>query len=176
MTYPISYRKVLIISVIMFGGLSLAFSFTPGQFDIESMKMGMIIGGGFTLLLQMLVFGQKVEITGGEVIYYPNWIAWIVSTYKKKLILPGIREVRLGLPRKNKEKRTFAAINISSQNEEISFNPDLFDFLTLVALFKELRKNQSIKFDEFSLKLMDRGDDRDSFRRQVFGNFFGRGD
>jgi hypothetical protein len=169
-SYSASRKKVLFISATVLVVLCLVFAFSRGKFEVNGLGLGTIFGFLFALLLIIYGFGQKVELSKKEISYSSNSLALFINKFKKRLQLSEIIEIRLGIPKFNKNNATFAAVNIATTNEEISFNPDLFDNTTLRNLFRELR-NQSpnIKLDDYTLNLIEGKDDR-VFQKMVLGN------
>lgn len=68
--------------------------------------------------------------------------------------------------------RTYSAVNISSKDKEVTFNPDLFNDSTLKGLFLELKLlNPNIVFDKYSSNIMEIGKDGGVFFKSVFTKF-----
>lgn len=171
-SYSSSHKKVFLISAIIFIVMCFIFAFARGSFELNGLGLGAIFGGLFALFPLMYGLGQKFDLTDKEIIYRSNLFALFISKFKKKLLIAEINEIRLGIPKSNINRATFAAINISTSKDEITFNPDLFDNMTLHDLFQELRvRNSGIKFDNYALRLIGQGKDSNVFRKTVFGNF-----
>lgn len=171
-TYSSSPTKVVFISAVIFIVICLVFTFSRGKFELNSLGLGVTFGLLFALFPLVYGFGQKLELTDKEISYSSSLLALFISKFKKKLLLTQISEVRLGTPKFNKHQATFAAINISSENDEITFNPDLFNNVILQNLFQELKtRNPNIKFDDYSLNLIEKGKDGGVFPKMVLGNF-----
>lgn len=171
-SYSSSVTKVVFISAVIFTVICLVFTFSRGKFELNGLGLGAIFGLLFALFPLVFGFGKKVELTDNEISYNSNLLVLFISKFKKKLLLSQISEVRLGTPKFNKLQATFTAINISSENEEITFNPDLFNNSTLHNLFQELKaRNPNIKFDTYSLNLIEKVEDGGAFTKTVMGNF-----
>lgn len=157
--------------------MSFAVALSKGSFDIAGLKLGMMIGAGLAVFPLFYGLGQRIEILKDEVVYSAHLGDLVVNNTKKRIPIMEVEEIRLGKPRINKFVNTFAAINISSKDKEITFNPDLFESSTLATLFRELgARNGKIKFDNYSLSMMEKGRDEGLFRKNVWKNLFGRGD
>lgn len=171
-SYSSSITKVVFILAVIFTVICLVFTFSRGKFELNGLGLGAIFGLLFALFPLVFWFAQKVELTDREISCSSNLLALFIGKFKKKLLLSQICEVRLGIPKFNRHQATFAAINISSENDEITFNPDLFNKSTLHNLFQELKtKNPNIKFDTYSLNLIEKGEDGGAFPKMVLGNF-----
>lgn len=171
-SYSSSPQKVLLISAIIFIVMCLIFAFSRGKFELNGFGLGAILGALFALFPLVYGFGQRVELTDREISFSSNLLTLFISKFKKKLLLSEVDEIRLGIPKFNKNQATFAAINISTPNDEITFNPDLFDNEMLHDLFQALKtQNPNIKFDNYALNLVSQGKDSGVFRKTVFGNF-----
>ncbi|KKQ40753.1 MAG: hypothetical protein US60_C0054G0012, partial [Microgenomates group bacterium GW2011_GWC1_37_8] len=171
-SYSSSPKRVLLISAIIFVVMFLVFAFARGKFELYGLGLGAFFGALFALFPLVFGLGQKVELSDKEINYSSNLLALFISKFKKRLLLSGVDEVRLGIPKFNRNQATFAAINISTTNDEITFNPDMFDNTTLHNLFQELKtRNPNIKFDNYALNLIEQGKDGAVFRKTVLGNF-----
>ena len=160
------------MSVIIFFVMCFIFAFGRGKFELYGLSLGVAFGLLFALFPLVYGFGQKVELTDKEISYSSSLLAVIISKFRKKLLLSEVDEIRLGISKFNKNNATFAAINISGKNDEISFNPDLFNNVTLQNLFQELKtQDPNIKLDNYALNLIEQGKDSGTFRKTVFGNF-----
>jgi len=152
--------------------ISYIFAYARGSFELKGLGIGVVFGGLFALFPLVYGLGQKIDLSDKEISYSSNLLTLFISKYKKKLLLSEINEIRLGMPKINKNHTTFASINISTPYNEISFNPDLFSNITLHDLFLELKvRNQNIKLDNYSHNLIEKGKDSNVFRKTVFSNF-----
>ena len=149
--YPNSKRKVFLVILVIFIFFCLVFSFTKGEFDPYGFEIGFVISTAFSLVIVFNELGRHITITKDGVVYYPNMLNKLLREPASKILISQIKSIRLGLPRVNKQMSTFAAINISSDDKEISFNPDLYDNSVIQKLFKELKaRNPKIKLDKYS--------------------------
>lgn len=156
-TFTASYRRVLIVFSAFVLILGTIFSFSLKKTSIPSFEgflFGAAMGGVFGLLVLSFGFGQKLEISGNQINYSPHLLSTLLSGLRKRLIISEIKEVVLRLPKIN-QVATFAAINIRTENQEITFNPDLFDESTLQKLFLKLQQlNTNIQFDLYAVRIM----------------------
>jgi hypothetical protein len=172
-----SWKRVWGVSAIIFLILSFAVAFSRGSFDFTGLKLGVMIGTGFAAFPLFYGLGQRIEISEDEVIYSAHLGDLVVNNTKKRIPITEVEEVRLGKPRLNKGVTTFAAMNITGKNREITFNPDLFESSVLVILFKELKlRKPGVKFDEYVENLIEKGSDGGVFRKKVFRNLLKDGD
>lgn len=171
-SYSSSPTKVVFISSVIFTAICLVFTPSKGKFDLTGLGLGATFGLLFALFPLVYGFGQKIKFTESEISYSSSLLACCISKFKKKLLISQIREVRLGTPKFSKYQATFAAINISSENDEITFNPDLFNNDTVQNLFQELKtRNPNIKFDNYSLNFIEKGKNGGVSTKMVFSNF-----
>jgi len=173
-TFTASYKKVLIAFLAFVLILGTIFSFSlkkTSSPDLEGFLFGAATGAVFGLVVLFFRFGQRVKIFNNQVEYSPHLLSIFISKLSKRLVIPEVKEVALGLPKINQEA-TFAAINIRTDNQEITFNPDLFDEITLQKLFAKLQQlNPNILFDSYATRII-KGESGDKvFRIKVFGNF-----
>lgn len=179
--YPNSIKKIFIVFFVFFV-FFLIMGIWDGlhskwykPFDINIFIIDFSIGLFFGALLLGATFRAKLILTEQRITYYPSFVLHFLDTLFKKenaLDLSEIQEVRLGTPRLNKNVATFAAINIASANKEITFNSDLFEKGILQCFFKDLQqKNPSIKFDNYSLSIIQVGSDQHIFAYTVLKNF-----
>lgn len=172
--FPASKIRTFYLLLLILVFCITIFSNARGHFEIYGFWLGTIFGLLFGSFLVFVGLGQRIIIDNEVVSYASNLFQLIFK-------LPGLRnmniedieEVRLGIPRINKNMTTMAAINISSSNDEISFNPDLFENRTIVSLLRKLRDgNPQIKFDQYSTSLMLAGNDNHRLRTTVLKNFY----
>lgn len=171
-TFSSSQKKVLLITLVIFSVIFIIFNVFVGKYEKTGLVLGVAFGLVFAMFPLFYGLGQKIEVTDKEFIYSSNILVLFFSRLKKKLLISEIIEIRLGVPKFNKGLNTFAAINISTQKEEISFNPDLFDSTTMQNLILTLKlKNPHLKLDNYANSLMEQGKDGGLFRRILFKEF-----
>ena len=172
--YRSSSKKILIVASVLFLVMLAVFSFARGSFEVEGFKLGLFFGALPALLITFFGYGQVVKVSQTEVIYSSSLLTLLIDGLKVKIPVNELTEIRLGLPKINQTRATFAAINISSQDKEITFNPDLFDNGTLQSLFAEIKRlNESVKMDDYATSIMETGGDKGAFPKKVLGNFLG---
>jgi len=155
--FLISWHKTIVVSFTIFIVLSLVFAFARGRFELYGLTWGMLIGSLFGAF-PLMALGTRIEVNENEVRFCGGVLSLIFPKKCKSILLSSVREVRLGLPKINKGMSTFAAINISSEKDEITFNPDLFRKQTLMDLFRHLKNRApNIRFDKYSQKMLERG-------------------
>jgi len=121
---------------------------------INGFEFGATVGAMFGVFVLFYGLGQKVLITEDEFIFSRNLLSLFVKRFRERIKISQIEEVILGLPKKH-YRATFAAINIRSTDQEIAFNPDLFDRKTLQKMFADLNyRNSNIRFDQYGQALI----------------------
>ncbi len=170
--YSHSKAKVLTVVFVIFCLLTFSMALTPKGFSTENLTLSTILSTLFSLIPMYYGFGQEVEIKNSKIKFYSNLGSKFLDRDKEGLPINEVLEVRLGTPRINKSMRTYSAVNISSKDKEVTFNPDLFNDSTLKNLFLELKLlNPSIVFDKYSSNIMGIGKDGGVFFKSVFAKF-----
>lgn len=167
-----SKAKVLAIVFAIFFVLTLSMAITPKGFSMDNLTLSTIFSTLFSLVVIYYGFGQEIEIKDSKIKFYSNLGSKFLEREKEGLPINEVLEVRLGTPRINKSMRTYSAVNISSKDKEVTFNPDLFNDSTLKDLFLELKLlNPNIVFDKYSSNIMGIGKDGGVFFKSVFAKF-----
>lgn len=169
-TFYSSIKKAFVAYSFIVLLLAVGFGFHNWRFELVGFGWGALFGA----ILGLFVFilgSQKISINNNYVTCGNSLFTMVSKKFGKSLELLKIREVRLGTPRFN-NVATFAAINIATDNEEITFNPDLFKVSTLQNLFKELKlKNPHISFDNYSTTVMNGQSGQKIFAKRVLKTF-----
>lgn len=169
--FSISWVRTIFVSLVLFTVLTLVFAFSKGHFEWYGFKWGMFFGAMFAVF-PLMVLGTRIEIDEYKVIFRRGILSLIFPKYYKSISLSSIKGVRLGLPQKNKATSTFAAINIASVSDEISFNPDLFDRETLQSLFRSLKNSvPNIKLDNYAKNILENENGQGELIKTVGRNF-----
>lgn len=172
--FAASYKKIFTVfsAFVLILGIVFSFSFNKGSSpDLEGFLVGVAVGSMFGLFVLFFGLGQRASIDNEFIRYSSNLLSVVFPNLKKSIRLNEVKEVSLGLPKMN-QRATFAAINIRSNDKEITFNPDLFNESTLHRLFLQLQKsNPSISFDNYSSNIIAGKGSEPVFRKTVLKNF-----
>lgn len=171
--YSSSKKRVLYVFFVILISFVLTFSFAHEGFDVYGLKLGLIFGTLMGLFPLFFGLGQTVFVENTKISYSSNLIDLLFrKSNLKQININDIKFVGLGIPKMNKNVASFAAINISSEDKEITFNPDLFDTTTLKKLFSKLNSdNSNISFDKYSSAILEAEKPDKIFRKVVIKNF-----